>query len=523
MDWSLRYAELSEMMLRVCRLCPRLPVLGISTLHPRHAPPPAQLQLLRELGAQTPPRRRVPSLVSLAIRWLRCAVFASQATLGIAALNIRFRSELKRLSREPARVILRTWRFGPPAPEASDDFYYGTLPQQLQDRGVSSVLLCADTRERFDGAFANAVLRHRDIRRVPEQLLIPVWAPLAVAWKQWTTAVALWRLARQADEERFAAVCAAACAGSVQPITLCNTLQFYIARSAVKRWRARVFVTFYEGQPWERAAWHGAKAADPTCVVVGYQHTVLKPFAVSVVSPQRTPWAPAVPDVVLCLGEVTRGMMAEGHAPFGDRLVAFGTCRRTTDDGGPSQPCPDRRTVLVIPEGILSEARCLFDFATKAAAGLRDHRFIFRCHPVLPFAQVRAHLQAAPERLPNIEISEDRSFAEDCARSSVALYRGSSAVLYAVLQGLKPFYVDDDRFPDADPLFALTQWKQPVLSPEGLQDGLRRYASTPPAEALDAWRLATRYVEAYARPVNDESLERFLDAAGLRRQEACLG
>ena len=115
MDWSLRYAELSEMMLRVCRLCPRLPVLGISTLHPRHAPPPAQLQLLRELGAQTPPRRRVPSLVSLAIRWLRCAVFASQATLGIAALNIRFRSELKRLSREPARVILRTWRFGPPA------------------------------------------------------------------------------------------------------------------------------------------------------------------------------------------------------------------------------------------------------------------------------------------------------------------------------------------------------------------------------------------------------------------------
>lgn len=517
MDWRSRYAELSEMMLRVCRLCPRLPVMGISTLYPRHVPPPDQLQLMRELDAQTRQRRQPPSLVSLAIRWLRCVLFASRTTFEIGVLKVRFQSELKRLSREPARVILRTWCFGPPSPETADDFYYGTLPQQLEARGVSSVLLCGDTRERFDSAFAKAVLHHPQIRRVPEQLLVPVWAPLAIAWRQLTTAIALRRLARQADTDRFAAVCAAACMGSVQPITLCNTLQFYIARSAVKRWRTGVFVTFYEGQPWERAAWHGAKAADPACILVGYQHTVLKPFSVSVVSPQRTPWEPAVPNVVLCLGEVTRKMIAKGHEPFGSRLVVFGRCRLAMDDRGPLLPRPDRRTVLVIPEGILTECQLLFDVATQAASRLPDHRFIFRCHPVLPFTEIRAYLHEAPERLPNIEISEHNSLATDCARSSVALYRGSSTVLHAVLHGLKPLYVHDDRFPDADPLFALAQWRQTVMSPGEIQDGLRRYASTPQAEAAEQWRPSASYVNDYTKPINEASMDRFLDAVGLRQ------
>ena len=516
MDWLSRYAELSEMMLRVCRLCPRLPVLGISILHPRHAPPPAQLRLMRELDAPAGPRRRPPSLAGLVVRWLRCVVFAGHVTLRLGVLNVRFRSALKRLNREPARVLMRTWCFGPPSPETTDDFYYGILPQQLDERGVSSVLLCGDTRERFDSAFARAVLRHPKTRRVPEQLLVPIWAPLALAWKQLATAIALRKLALQADTDRFAAVCAAACTGSIQPSTLCNTLQFYIARSAVKRWRAGVFVTFYEGQPWERAAWLGARAANPACLLVGYQHTVLKPFSVSVVSPQQTPWQPATPDVVLCLGEVTRRMMAKGHEPFGSRLVPFGRCRRMEDDRGPLPPRPDRRTVLVIPEGILTECQLLFDLAMQVASRLPDHHFIFRCHPVLPFKEIRAHLREAPERLQNIEVSEQNSLATDCARSSVALYRGSSTVLYAVRHGLRPIYAHDDLFPDADPLFALTQWRQTVRSPEDLLDGLQHYAATPEAEAIAQWRLCVSYVNDYTKPVDEASLDRFLDAAGLR-------
>lgn len=522
-DWSGSYVQLFEMMGRVYRQCPRLPVLCISILHPRHAPPPDQIRLLRELDAQTGPRRRPPSLIGLMIRWLRCVLFAVRATLGIGALKVCFRSTLKHLMREPARVILRTWCFGPPSPETADDFYYGTLPQQLEARGLSSVLLCGDTRERFDGAFAHAVLRHPTIRRVPEQLLMPVWAPLVIVWQQLTAALVLRRLALQADTDRFAAVCAAACEGSVQRLTLCNTLQFSIARSAVKAWRASAFVTFYEGQAWEHAAWHGAKAADPTCVVVGYQHTVLKPFSRAVVSPERIPWEPAVPEVVLCLGEVTRSMMVKGHEPFGNRLVLFGTCRRTMENTGPVRPRPDRRTVLVIPEGILTEAQLLFDFATQAAEGLRDHQFIFRCHPVLPFDEIRPRLQTVPERLTNIEISQTNSFAEDCDRSSVALYRGSSAVLYAVLRGLKPLYVRDDRFPDADPLFALTPWRQTVASAGDLRERLQRYALTPEEEAAEEWRLGVGYVNAYAGPVTDASLDRFLDAVGLRRHEGRRG
>lgn len=182
----------------------------------------------------------------------------------------------------------------------------------------------------------------------------------------------------------------------------------------------------------------------------------------------------------------------------------------------PMPPRPDLRTVLVIPEGIPIEYESLFGFALRAAAEFPDHRFIFRCHPVLPFEAIRPSLPVPPERFPNIEISERASLTADCARSSVALYRGSSAVLYAVLHGLKPFYLHDGRVPNADPLFALTQWRQTVTSLDEFRDGLARYAATPSAEAVEQWRSSADYATEYTRPMNDASLDQLLDAVGLR-------
>lgn len=515
--WITRYRAMAELLYAVRRRLPQLPVLGMSLLHPRHSLPADQLKLLSSLEDARPSTRWHPSLVWLVMRWLRCVLYGCRETFNLLWVKPQVWPMIRRLSRQPAQVLIKTWCFGPDHVNDGADFYFGTLVQRLQARGISSLLLCGDTRERLDAAFAKAVLRRSEVRAVPDEALIPVWAPLGMAAQQLICAITLRHLARREADPQLARVYAAAAKGSVQPITLRNALHFYRTQAAVKRWDGQVLVTLYEGQPWEKPSWFGARAANAGCVIVGYQHTIVQPHSLELLAPRRAANEIAAPDVVLCVGEVTRAMLSEGHRPFGTRFVAFGTHRLapTPTDTESYAPVPSRRTVLVLPEGIPQEARLLFDFATQLAMEVPDHHFIFRSHPVLPFEQIRATLRTDPSRAPNIELAGSQPMSADLVRSSVVLYRGSSAVLHALLHGLKPVYVHRDDTPDIDPLFEIEQWREWSASPDEAAQLLQLYAQTDSASASEQWRRAAEYARAYLMPVTDASIDQFIEAADL--------
>jgi len=293
-------------------------------------------------------------------------------------------------------------------------------------------------------------------------------------------------------------------------------LFFWIGRAVVKTWHPRVLMTLYEGHGWEKCVWWGAKAADPSCQTVGYQHTVVRGHTISLLRPHSDPREHSTPDVVLCLGERTRNMMRSGHLPRKSQLITFGSFRRSPDEAVYAALKPGKRTVLVLPEGLLNEAKLIFDWAMEVAALLLDHRFIFRCHPVLPFEKIRQELRGVPERFSNIEISSYESIEDDFSRSSVVLYRGSSAALYAVLRGLKLIYLHGDGYMDVDPLFELEEgWRERVGSVKELEEALRRYAAASEGSVAEQWRATADYVNSYTVPVDDASMDRFFMAAGL--------
>jgi hypothetical protein len=207
-------------------------------------------------------------------------------------------------------------------------------------------------------------------------------------------------------------------------------------------------------------------------------------------------------------------MLQPGHSAR-SKLIEFGTFRLNTSDSTQATPQPAKATVLVLPEGILRDAKLLFDFAAQVASFMPDHHFIFRCHPVLPFDQVLPHLEVIPEKFHNIEVSLHKAIADDFSRSSVVLYRGSSAVLYAVRNGLKPIYLNVDCHPNVDPLFELTSWRERVSSIDEMECLLRRYAAANSGRVSEEWQNATEYVSAYAMAVDDVSINRFLEVLGL--------
>lgn len=513
--------RLAEALNEVRRRCPNLPVLAIPWMHARHPIHPVQQELMAEgyMSQDAGETDRVPDVEgrrragSLVLRFGLCLLYAAYLTVRLVQLRLCRRREIAALKRQRFDLVAKTWGFGTDRTADARDFYYGDLQKRLEERGLKMLLLFGDPRGRNWRAASAAFVSICWPGRLPELCLVPLLAPLQMACLQLMASMRLNRFAAGASDPlvRRVAMRASDCSLSRQITPL--GLYYWIGKAAIKIWHPRAFVTLYEGHGWEQCARWGTKTADSTCQTVGYQHTILLRHNLALLQRHDEEQVYSKPDVVLCLGPRTQTLLRCGHGR--STLVTFGTFRRSPDAYVSERPSPQKCTVLVLPEGDLEEEKLLFNSAMRVAQMLPEYRFIFRCHPVLPFEQIREHLEQDPGNLPNVELSDHRRIDEDFSRSSVILYRGSSSVLYAVLHGLKPVYLHDDRYHEVDPLFELNGWRVRVCSIQELEQSLRQYAQTDASSAAEAWREAADYVDTYAIPVDGSSVDRFLSVIGL--------
>lgn len=517
--------SLSEAFQRLCELCPTVPLLSIPWLHLKHPIHPVQAELIRSpLGDRSDPLQGRHSgrcsawgvRLQRVARLLTAAGYALYLACRIAQMRWAHRAALRSLSGEKFHLIAKSWRFeshggrGEGSSAEKQDFYYGDLQERLGRRGIRMLVLYGYPRGRPWQERSTSPSPAG--RQLPELCLVHPLAPFHAVWEQWRTSVRLGAVARREQGlVRWAAERA-----SLDCLSLHNLpMNLYegIARRAISLWAPRAFLTLYEGHGWERLIRAGVKWANPRCRTIGYQHTVLFRHQLSLLRPSNGSSTDVRPEIVLCLGPRTAQMLAPAHPD--SRLIAFGTFRRAAHPERIPSPAPERRTVLVLPEGHAEEMELLFKTALKAARLLPDHRFVLRCHPMFPSPreQIFSCADEDPDTLPNVEVSEGREIEEDFSRSSVLLYRGSSSVLSAIRCGLKPVYLRDSVLPEVDPLFELRAWREEAGSAEQLAEILRRFATVDPA-GLDwgEWAVASAFVQSYAIPVDDSSLDRLLEA-----------
>jgi len=500
----------------VCVLC----IPWISTKHPLH---PVQEELLT--GKPSPTRLSdteahthwlmpvVHALMesrSLILRASLCAGNSIRLTIKLFQLKRIFQRELDRVKAAQFAVIAKTWCFGPER-KSDDDFYYGDLQLRLASNDVSMLLLCGDANNSDWKIFAKSHFSISGSFRVPELVLAPMHAPLALAVSQIVTAL---RLRGHAYRSRDPLARRAARQASIDVLSPAVTqagLIHDITRIAVRTWRPRAFLTLYEGHGWEKSAWWAAKQENRECRTVGYQHTVLFSTQLSMLQPFVDIRDRSVPDIVLALGNHTAALIDSEHRKYGVKTVRFGTFRRNVPVA-PRVADPERRTVLVIPEGIVSEMEFLFTFAAQCAKIMPSYTFVLRAHP--KWAPSKAVRNITDSLLGGNVTWSTGSIENDFLRSAVMLYRGSSTVLQGVLQGLLPVYVTIPGGTISDPISGLTTWRQVCSSPENFSDTVKRFESQHPDLRNEDWLMALNYVEDYIPPVNDESIKAFLQAIG---------
>jgi len=495
----------------VRQACSELPVLAIHWMHLKQPIHPVQEQLIQQ------DEGRSYFEVSLKLPWRfgACVAYGFVLFLRLVQMRLRLLRPLAEIRAQRFDVVAKSWSVSSQPAAAGEDFYYGDLQKKLEARGVKTLMLCGNSRGRDWKSFTLGNVSAGPFCRLPEGCLIPLSAPLLLPFLQAQSALRLLRLAPTMEHPLSRRVALLAAQDCLNRQNMPQALYHAMGRNVVRTWRPKAFLTLYEGYGWEQCIWAGVKEADPACRTVGFQHTVLFKHNLELLHPLTEKLAHARPDLVLCSGPRTATLLRGSHAR--SQLVSFGTFRRIPGLEAAHKPDPSKRTVLVLPEGYVGECRLLFNSAMQAARNLPEVRFVFRCHPVLPFEKVRSLLDQDPDRLPNVAVSRRSSITQDFEAASAVLYRGSSSVLYAILYGLKPIYLHQDRSRDVDPLFELTSWKERVCSPEELTETLRRVHAGGSEVLNPGWPEAVSYVRGYIQPAGEDSVDRLITAAGLKK------
>ena len=436
--------------------------------HPIHS---VQEELIRPVSPQERAVAEPP--VWALIRAAAGGLYAFRVMVELIRVRLVFRSQLRELRTRSYEIIAKSWHFGKKDSNGRD-FYYGDLQTRLRERGVRMLLLTGDAQGALWDWTSDFQETALSLDRLPEWTLVPLTAPWEAVRLQWKSWRDLRRLANQTSRPLLRRLALRASRDMLSYRLIPTLLYAWVGKTSTRLWKPRVWLTLYEGHGWEQILWRGVREADPACKIAGYQHTILPPYLSALLRPSRDPGSRLRPDWVLCLGSRAKRLLEASHPD--SVLTVFGTFRRQGPGSkSPVAPDPLNRTVIVLPEGLPDEARLLFEAALCAARKSPSLRFILRCHPQLPFGKVLPFLSTDPGSLPNVEVSQGSPIEQDFARSSAILYRGSSSVLYAVLAGLKPIYLDQEGLRDIDPLGELNVWRERIRDWAEMEPHLNRF------------------------------------------------
>lgn len=365
--------------------------------------------------------------------------------------------------------------------EGDSDFYFGGIQKYLTDAGLSSLLMLRNQtglstsglrdRARRDGERGRLLLP--DVLSAAEELALIRIARAALRASKG-------RL-RQVQDDTLRANLTADIAS---PSTTGNLRLESLVRQACRIARPTAVVTMLEGHAWERCVYRAARARDPKTIRVGYQHTIIRKHAHGI---RRGLGTEKDPDLVLCMGPASCRDLSENSTIRDAAFHVFGTPRMQRDPGGNARD-PDG-TCLILPEGLQDEAHLLFSTAISAARMAPDLRFLFRCHPIMPYHRIEG-LPSPDQFPPNVRLSTRTAIEDDFERASTILYRGSSAVVYGILSGLRPFYLEVPNELTLDPIHALREWRERVSGATDLIEALATDSREAKEDREAAWAVA---------------------------------
>ena len=292
--------------------------------------------------------------------------------------------------------------------------------------------------------------------------------------------------------------------------SLFSLRKYYQIKQILEIANSSIIIVTYEGHAWERMVFKGARSANSSIKCVGYTHAPLFEHQHSVC---RLIGKGYDPDQILTAGTIQKRQLESTNNFSGITIDILGSKRvnafkilKTKNTYKFRNAQNQKKTCLVLPEGIESEIKLLFNYSLKCAKKFPNLHFIWRLHPLFSFTGLSIKDPLYRSIPHNIEFSSNMSIEDDFVHSQWALYRGSSSVIQAVIAGLKPVYLHRSSEMKFDPLYELNVWREEVESIDDLESIMGTFF-----EYNESFVEAVEYAEKIYEPLNPLPLLQLLN------------
>ena len=380
-----------------------------------------------------------------------------------------------------ADVLFLSHLLNPSHIRQDQDFYFGSAPHDLAKNGVSTAIALINHTNNPPRQLANQYFRIAPPRIILSNSL-SIAEEISFQRRAAHEKQTLGKLVARLPKGLQRSLAARAAIEAMSSATATNLRLYQQISSLVRILQPKALVVTFEGHAYERIAFHAARSAIPNIVCVGYQHAAIFRYQHAI----RRILAPKYnPDHILTAGVVAQRQLLNSETLAGIPISVLGSPRSTKAmaqlkmETSPLayQISTDRPKCVVIPESMKGECNILFAFAMECALALPHIYFIWRLHPIISFKNLLKRNRRLHIRPPNVELS-DKTLEADIGRCRWALYRGTTAVVQAVMGGLTPIYLQVRDEMTIDPLYEIEKGKFVVQTPAEFVEVVGKLSST---------------------------------------------
>ena len=348
-----------------------------------------------------------------------------------------------------------------------DDFYFGSVPDEIVAQGGRAVIALINY-SRQSGPLLASKWEGSAVERVIFSNATGIFDYVRLYRRLSTESINLRKLATQEKPVLLRRVLTRASeealsVGSITTLRIASQI-----KALVGMLKPKSLVVTYEGHAWERLAFASARMALPGIRCVGYQHAAIFRLQYAI---RRNLARAYNPDQILTAGMVGKKQLERDPGVNGTLVSVLGSNRifksvTTKGDCAIDQyrsELSNKYVCLVVPEGFAGECFLLFEFSLACAQLCPEIQFIWRLHPIVTFRSLLAQNWKLRNLPRNIVLSQ-ATLEEDTARCMWALYRGTTAIVQAVVAGLRPIYLQQPGEMTIDSLYELNAFRAVVTN-----------------------------------------------------------
>ena len=381
-----------------------------------------------------------------------------------------------------------------------DDFYFGNIPDNLKNMGYNSLIALINHTGNESDSLSAIWNKKNFVPRIILSRTINFFDEMKIFISLKKESIRLKKLAKKEKSTLKRNILFRSSEECITSRSMINLRIAFQINKLVSRFKPKVLIITHEGHAFERVIFANARQANSNIYCIGYQHAIIFRLQNSVFLKLKDKFNP---NEILTSGITGKNKLEEAKTLKNIPIKILGSNRFMKKKSllkfrkeRKINYKKNKKSILVIPEGLISECYTLFDFSLKCAYKFPKISFIWRLHPGIDFdSQINNNYRY--KSLPKNIIVSKKSLEEDFNKCDWALYRGTTAIIQAMLFGLKPIYLELPNEFNIDPLDKINNWKVKIKNIDDFKKVMNEKSKM---WSEKKWLLSKNYCNRFFKP-----------------------